>query len=71
MKQATVSPVARVALTRDEAAAALGVSVSHFDRHVKPHLRVIFSGGKVLVSVRELEAWAERASTLAGGGHGA
>ena len=41
--------VPRVALTRQEAAAALGVSVDHFERHVLPGLRVIRSGRLVLI----------------------
>ena len=43
-----------------EAAAALGVSVDHFDRHVRHDLRLVRSGRLVLVPVRELERWAER-----------
>jgi excisionase family DNA binding protein len=51
---------ARVALSVDEAAAALGVSRDHFDRHVLGGLRVIYSGRRRLIPVRELERWADR-----------
>jgi hypothetical protein len=66
MKAQPSAPVPRVCLTREEAAASIGVSLSHFERHVQPHLRIIYSGSARLVSLRELEAWAERTSTLAG-----
>ena len=51
--------VPRVALTRQEAAGALGVSVDHFERHILPGLRVIRSGRLVLVPVAELDRWAQ------------
>jgi excisionase family DNA binding protein len=50
--------VQRVALTRQEAAASIGVSVDHFERHVLPSLRVIRSGRLVLIPVEELQRWA-------------
>jgi excisionase family DNA binding protein len=48
----------RVALSVEEAAAALGVSRDHFERHVLGALRVIYSGRRRLILVRELERWA-------------
>lgn len=50
----------RLALSKREAAAALGCSVNHFERHVQPSLRVVYSGRRRLFPVRELEAWLER-----------
>ena len=47
----------RLALTRNEAAAALGMSLRHFQRHVQPHLRCIYSGQLRLYPVAELERW--------------
>ena len=44
MKSQPTAPVPRVCLTREEPAAAIGVSLSHFGRHVQPHLRLIYSG---------------------------
>jgi excisionase family DNA binding protein len=61
-----VAPVPRVALTREEAASALGVSLRHFARHVQPELRLIRSGSVRLVPVAELTQWASGAATLAG-----
>src|SRR5262245_27997164 len=55
-----LQPVPRYALTRREAASALGMSINHFERKVQPELRVIFSGQLVLVPVAELERWVER-----------
>ena len=66
MKPQPTAPVPRLALTREEAAAALGVSLSHFERHVQPELKLIYSGSARLVPIHELEAWAARAATLAG-----
>jgi len=52
-----IGPVPRVALTREEAAAALGMSVDSFERHVQPTLRIIRLGRMRLVPVSELERW--------------
>lgn len=57
-------PIPRVALTRSEAAVALGVSVDHFDRHIRPQLRAVQSGKLRLWPVRELEKWAESAAEM-------
>lgn len=62
-----VEPVPRAALTLEEAAASLGVSLSHFRRHIAPGLRIIRSGSVRLVPVAELVRWADRSATLAGG----
>ena len=55
-----VQPVPRLLLTRREAAAALGMSLNHFARHVQPELKVVLSGQLVLIPVRELERWVQR-----------
>jgi hypothetical protein len=52
------APVPRVALTREEAAAALGMKIDSFERHVQPELRMIRRGKLRLVPVAELERWA-------------
>jgi hypothetical protein len=54
-----VAPIPRVTLTREEAAAALGMSLYSFERHVQPRLRLLRLGRLRLVPVRELERWAE------------
>jgi excisionase family DNA binding protein len=56
----------RVTLTREEAAAALGVSLAHFRRHVQPELRIVRSGSCRLVPVAELERWADENASIAG-----
>jgi len=53
----------RLALTPNEAAAAIGVGRSFFYEHVMPDLRVIRLGRKRLIPVSELEAWTERAAS--------
>ena len=57
-----VAPIPRVALTREEAAAALGISLDSFERHVQPELRLIRRGRLRLVPVHELERWADGAA---------
>ncbi|MBA3266946.1 MAG: hypothetical protein H0T70_01625 [Acidimicrobiia bacterium] len=52
------APIPRVALELAEAAAALGMSPSSFDRYVRPHVRLIRKGSLVLVPLAELERWA-------------
>jgi hypothetical protein len=49
--------VPNLALQRSEAAAALGMSAEHFDRHVKPHVAVVYSGGLRLYPIAGLQRW--------------
>lgn len=52
--------IPRIALTREEAAQALGMgSVDSFERYVQPHVRLIRCGRMRLVPVKELERWAD------------
>jgi hypothetical protein len=51
--------VPRMLLTRSEAAAALGVSVRHFQRHVQPFVPCVYSGQLRLYRPDDLEQWAE------------
>lgn len=61
--KAALAGVPRVALAvPSEAAAALGVSTDHFNRHVRPELRLVRRGRLVLVGVDELARWVERSS---------
>ncbi len=55
----------RKALSKAEAADALGVSVDYFDRHVMPDLRVISRGARVLVPVDALDTWVSHAQARA------
>jgi hypothetical protein len=52
--------VPRLALTRAEAAASLGMSVDSFERYVQPELRLIRRGSLRLIAVPEIEQWLER-----------
>jgi len=56
--------IRRVTLTKPEAAAALGISVDSFERHVQPELRLIRRGRMRLIPVRELERWATENAAL-------
>jgi excisionase family DNA binding protein len=58
-------PVPRLALSLDEAAAALGCSRDYFDEHIRPELRVVRRGRRVLVSTVELSRWLDSASARA------
>jgi hypothetical protein len=62
MKPQPTAPVPRVCLTREEAAAAIGMSLDSFERHVQPELRLIRRGKLRLVPIRELERWADSAA---------
>lgn len=53
------APVARVALTREDAAAALGMSLDSFEKYVQPSIRLLrLSPRLLLVPVVELDRWA-------------
>jgi len=58
VSRSVIAPVPRVALNREDAAAALGISLDSFERHVQPDLRMIRRGKLRLVPVAELERWA-------------
>lgn len=53
------APIPRIALTPPEAAASIGVGEDHFTEHVRPELRLVRRGRKVLVPVAELERWVD------------
>ena len=52
-----LAPIPRLALTREEAATALGMSVDSFERHVQPTIRMVRVGRMRLVPLRELDRW--------------
>jgi hypothetical protein len=52
--------IPRFALEPVEAAASIGVGPKFFGEHVRPDLRVVRRGSKVLVPCAELERWVER-----------
>jgi hypothetical protein len=51
--------IPRVALTRAEAAAAIGMSLDSFERHVQPHVRMIYVGRIRLIPITELQRWCD------------
>jgi excisionase family DNA binding protein len=60
-----VVSVPRIALTRREAAASLGVGLTFFEEQVQPELRLVRRGSKVLVPLAEVERWcSDNASAL-------
>jgi hypothetical protein len=52
-----LAPIPRLALTRQEAADALGMGLTSFEEHVQPTLRLVRLGRMRLVPVAELERW--------------
>jgi excisionase family DNA binding protein len=61
MKTAT----ARLALSPEEAAEAIGVSRSFFFEHVVGELRVVRVGRRRLIPVVEIERWLDREASRA------
>jgi excisionase family DNA binding protein len=62
--QTSVGPVdgrmadgVRLAFSKAEASAALGVSVDFFEQHVMPELRIVRRGRRRLIPLAELERW--------------
>jgi len=56
-------PPARLALSPDEAAQALGVSRDFFDQHLLPELRIVRCGRRRLIPLTELERWLNQAAS--------
>ena len=54
--------LARLALSKAEAAEVLGVSVDYLDEHVLPELRIVYRGRRRLIPIRELERWLDVAA---------
>jgi hypothetical protein len=58
--------VPRLAFNQQEAAEALGISVDHFERHVKADLPVVYSGSRRLYTRKALERWLDEQSIRGG-----
>jgi excisionase family DNA binding protein len=54
------APVPRLALSKTEAAEALGVSVDFLEQHAMHELRIARRGRRRLIPVTELDHWIER-----------
>jgi hypothetical protein len=65
VKRVATAPVPRLALSREEAAAALGMSLDSFERHVQPTIGLVRAGSMRLVPLSSIEAWLERHSERA------
>jgi hypothetical protein len=52
-----LAPIPRLALSREDAATALGMSLDSFERHVQPTVRMCRLGRMRLVPVVELQRW--------------
>jgi hypothetical protein len=52
-----LAPIPRLALSREEAAAAIGMSLDSWERHVQPSIRMCRLGRMRLVPVGELTRW--------------
>jgi hypothetical protein len=59
--------VQRLALSKAEAAEAIGVSVDFLERHVMHELRVVYRGRRRLIPVPELERWLSENAVRGGG----
>ena len=55
--QPRTAAISRMLLTRKEAAAVLGMSLRHFQRHVQPFVPCVYSGQLRLYRPRDLERW--------------
>ena len=55
--------VLRLALTRREAAEALGISVESFAKYVQPEVKVVRRGSLRLFPITDLERWLEENSS--------
>jgi excisionase family DNA binding protein len=63
-KSRAVAAVPRLALTRQEAAHALGMGVTSFEQYVQPNIRAIRQGKLRLFPVSELQRWLEENAAM-------
>jgi hypothetical protein len=56
--------VPRLALSKAEAAAAIGASVDFLEEHVLGELRVVRRGRRVFIPIAELSRWLDRNAAL-------
>jgi len=60
--QLTTPRVPRLALSKAEAAEALGVSVDFLEEHVMHELRIVRRGRRRLIPVAELQRWLDESA---------
>jgi len=63
-------PIDRLGYSLDEAATALGVSPSHFKRHIQPQIPVVYTGGRRIYPVHRLKRWLDDNTCEGGRGTG-
>ena len=56
--------VPRIAMSKQEAASSLGVSIDFFDEHIVRDLRMVRVGRRRLVPIAELERWLDAHADL-------
>ena len=61
-----VASAGRLALRVPDAAAALGISVDSFERHVQPEIKLARCGSIRLIPIAELLAWLDRNAAYLG-----
>jgi hypothetical protein len=54
-----LAPIPRLALSREEAAVALSMSLDSFERYIQPSIRMCRLGRMRLVPIAELVRWLE------------
>jgi hypothetical protein len=57
MSVTTVERESTLAISREEAAHRLGLSLNSFERHVQPSLRTVKVGRRILIPVSALEVF--------------
>ena len=55
-----------VLVTKEVAARILGMSISHFQRHVQSEIKCVYSGQLTLYHYGDLKRWAEDEATIGG-----
>lgn len=55
-----------ILVKKEDAAKALGMSVSHFQRHVQSDIKCVYSGQLSLYQWRDLERWSDEEATIGG-----
>lgn len=53
----------QLALTRQEAAEALGISLDSFERHCQGEIPCVYIGAKRIYAIEEIQAWLTKTAT--------
>jgi hypothetical protein len=59
-------PAEPILVTKGEAARVLGMSVSHYQRHVQHQIKCVHSGQLTLYDYADLRRWAAEEATIGG-----